>query len=63
MKVTDYDIVTASSESDLREAVKQQLGFGWQPQGGMTVAVYHDRDNGQVYYTYCQATVKYEGDK
>ena len=60
--ITQYYIVYADHMDDLEEIVNKKLKEGWEPQGGIAVAVTkapvtpESKDN--RWYTYLQAVVK-----
>ena len=56
MKVVDYIVVRRNNDNDLASAVKDKLKEGWQPFGGLSVAMVNR------YESYNQAMVRYEGD-
>lgn len=57
MKITEYNGVTAPTPHALGEVVNRMIQYGWQPHGGVAVAVI---PGGDGRFTYAQAMVKSE---
>jgi hypothetical protein len=62
MRYNQYEILVAGSAAALEKCVMERIGKGWQPIGGVSVAVYVDHGTGSDgdYYdnggtTYAQA--------
>ena len=53
-KIIDYDIISANNLTTLKGIVKNQIKFGWQPFGSMTI------QTTSTSHTYCQTLVQYE---
>lgn len=60
MKVIDYKILIEESGGELVEAVQSLLKEGWQPLGGVAIAVFYVDEDSESYYSYSQAMVRYE---
>jgi len=55
MKIIEYDTATSDSEQTLKEFINKKIKNGWQPLGGIAIAISpEDHD------VYSQALVKYE---
>lgn len=59
MKITDYRIIKEESPLRLEEKVVAAIGFGWQPQGGVSNCLLTNSLGEQRYYFY-QAMIKIE---
>lgn len=54
-EIIDYQIVQSGNIGDCEDRVKQYMKSGWYPFGGISVAVYENRDE-----LICQSMVKYK---
>lgn len=57
MKIIEYDTATSLSEETLRQFINKKIKEGWQPLGGISVAVSPEDTE-----LYSQALVKYKED-
>ena len=53
----EYEVVWASNPAQLSKIVNDQIKKGWQPLGGIAIAL-NDGTNAGSGFTYCQALVK-----
>lgn len=54
-EIKDYRIETSNNPSDLRTTINSYINDGWVPFGGVSVAIYENRDK-----IFAQAMVKYK---
>lgn len=52
-KIIDYVIITRDTPEEIEDAVREGIGEGWQPLGGVAVAEPH------TFAAYSQTMVKY----
>lgn len=55
--ITDYNVVTATRLADLQDRVRQQIGSGWQPIGGIALVHEDDAGNNKPHMVFAQAMV------
>lgn len=54
--IDDYVVVTAHASDDLETSVRERMAQGWQPMGGVSVALSETDD--YRYVVYAQAMIK-----
>lgn len=54
-EIKEYRIETSNNPSDLRTTINSYIIDGWTPYGGVSVAIYENRDR-----IFAQAMVKYK---
>lgn len=62
MKIIDYTVVERHTPADMDLAILEGIREGWQPLGGVSMAMVELRGYSDVRhrYVYCQAMVQYE---
>jgi len=50
MRISEYNVITANSSSELAQKVNMAINLGWQPIGGVSIATLIKSDGVTTYF-------------